>query len=213
MSNVSAYSQIPISALEGLANVSAAPLTAPPESGGRLYSPAVFTTFTISAKDIAIISVTPSSDSVFAGEAVGIAIVVLNKGNQSESFNVSVYYNSTLIETQEVGGLLPFVEQTLSFIWETGGINPDLYQISAIAPLSGDTNPSDNTFVDGFVEIKSGQPVQAHDVAVLNVVPFPRVVNAGQIVDINVTVKNKGLNIESFYVTVYYDHVAIDKIL
>ena len=211
VSNLQTYSQIPVSALAGLANVSAAPLTAPPATGGRLYSPAIFTTFTISAKDVAIISVKPSSDSVFAGETVGIAVAVLNKGNQSESFNVSVYHNSTLIETQEVGDLLPFVEQTLSFTWKTDGINPGSYQISAIAPLSGDTNPSDNSFVDGFVEIKSGQPVQAHDVAVLNVVPYPRAVNAGQVVDINVTVTNKGSNTESFYVTVYYDRAAIDR--
>ncbi len=42
-SSVQTSSQIPISADVGLANVSAAPFTAPPEMGGRLYSPAVFT--------------------------------------------------------------------------------------------------------------------------------------------------------------------------
>jgi hypothetical protein len=213
LSHLQTYSQIPISAMVGLANVSAAPFTAPPESGGRLYSPAIFTTFTIAAKDIAIVGIRLSSYSVFVGEAVGIEVTLLNKGNQSESFNVSVYYDSTIIETLEAKGIVPFLEQTLSITWGTDAMNPGSYQISASAPLSGDIDPSDNTFVDGFVEIKSGQQIQAHDVAVVNVVPFPRVVNAGQVVDINVAVKNKGLNTESFYVTVFYDHVAIGKIL
>jgi hypothetical protein len=208
---VQTNSQIPVSALAGLANASAAPFTAPPESGGRLYSPAVFATFTVAGKDIEIVGVKLSRDSVFPGEAVGIEVTVLNKGDQSESFNVSVYYDSTSIETQEIRSLTPFVEQTLSFTWKTDGMAPGSYQISATAPLSGDANPSDNTFVDGFVEIKSGQPPPAHDVAVLNVVPYPQVVIAGQVVDINVTVKNQGLNTESFNVTVYYDHVAIDR--
>jgi hypothetical protein len=48
-SNVKATSQIPSSAETGLANASAAPFTAPPDQGGKLYSPAIYTTFTISS--------------------------------------------------------------------------------------------------------------------------------------------------------------------
>jgi CARDB len=213
-SYVQTYSVIPVSAVVGLANVSAAAFTAPPESGGRLYSPAVFTTFTIASKDIAIISVRPSQESVFAGETVDIEVTLLNKGNQSESFNVSVHFDTTLVETKEVKNLAPFVEEVISFTWQTESVNPGFYQISALAPLPGDINPLDNSFTDGIVEIKSQQPpTQAHDVAVLNVVPYPRVVSVGQIVDISVTVKNKGNNTESFYVTAYYEHVVIAKIL
>ncbi len=208
---VQTYSQIPVSARVGLANVSAAAFTAPPESGGRLYSPAIFTTFMIAGKDIAIIGVRLSKESVFVGEAVDIEVTVLNKGNESESFNVSVFYDSAVIETEGVNGLAPFVGKNMSFTWHTDSVSPGSYQISASAPLLGDMNPADNTFTDGFVEIKSGQAQQAHDVAVLNVVPYPQVVIAGQVVDINVTVKNKGLNTESFNVTVYYDHAVIDR--
>jgi hypothetical protein len=207
---IQTYSQIPVSALIGLANVSAAAFTAPPESGGRLYSPALFTTFTIGEKDIAITGVKLSEESVFVGEPVGIDVTVLNKGNESESFNVSVFYDSAVIEIKEVNSLAPFVEQTMSFTWHTDSVGPGSYQISASAPLPGDINPIDNTFKDGFVEIKSGQPPpQAHDVAVLDVVPSARLVIAGQVVVISVTVKNKGLNPESFNLTVYNDHAVI----
>jgi len=209
-SYVQTYSVIPVSAVVGPANTSAAAFTAPPESGGRLYSPAIFTTFTIAAKDIAITSVRPSKESIIAGETVDIEVTLLNRGNQSESFNVSVYFDSTIIETKEAKDIAPFVEEKMSFTWQTDSVNPGSYQISAFAPLPGDINPSDNSFTDGIVEIKSEQ---AHDVAVLTVVPYPRVVSVGQVVGISVTVKNKGNNTESFYVTTYYEHVVISKIL
>lgn len=173
----------------------------------------VKTNQTAVAHDISIITVTTSATQVFVGDPVGINVVIINKGNGSETFDLSIYRNSSLIETRNVVGLASLAEVSIAFTWNTEFVDPDIYQIIASAPLVGDAQPSDNILEDGLVEIKSGQEIQAHDVAVLNVVPFPRVVNAGQIVDINVTVKNKGLNAESFYVTVFYDHVAIDKIL
>lgn len=45
----------------------------------------------------------------------------------------------------------------------------------------------------------------SHDVAVLSVVPFSSSICVGDILDINVTVKNLGKYVESFNVTVYYD--------
>lgn len=208
-SNVQTSSQIPISADVGLANVSAAPFTAPPETGGRLYSPAIFTTFTIGEKDITITGLTVSSTSVYAGDTVGINVGLLNKGINAESFNVSVFYDEALIGTQQVNGLVPFANETVSFVWRTDSINPGFYQISASASLPGDVNPLDNTFVDGAVEIRSGKP--AHDIAVLNVVPDTRIAGIGQTVSIVVTVKNKGSTPETFYVTVYYDNAAVNK--
>lgn len=211
-SNVQASSQIPISAEVGLCNVSAVPLTGPIESGGRAYSPPIFTTFTVTERDIAITGLTLSSGSVVQGESIGIVVTVINKGNLSETFDLTVYYDSVAIETRGVTELSPFVEENLSFAWNTDSINPGIYTISASAPLSGDTNPSDNTFVDGTVEIKSGKPPEeVHDVAVLNIVPSPTVAEVGQTVNVVVIVKNKGLTNESFYVSVYYDHVQVGR--
>jgi hypothetical protein len=161
--------------------------------------------------DIAVTSVTISQTVISIGETVGIGVTVFNKGNESETFDLNVYYNSSLIETIGVEVLLPLEEQTFTFNWNTNTVTPGSYQISASAPLPGDANPSDNTFVDGTVQIKSGPPPEnVYDVAVLNVVPSPSIVEAGQIVSINVTVKNKGSVTESFYVSLYYDHIQID---
>jgi hypothetical protein len=108
--------------------------------------------------------------------------------------------------------LAPLIQNNLTFLWDTSSVKPGVYRISASAPLPEDPTPSDNTFVDGFVEIVSEiRPSDAHDIAVTNVVPSPTIVKAGQIVAINVTARNNGIYNESFYVRVYYDHVLIDR--
>lgn len=157
-SSVQTSSQIPISAEVGLANVSVAPFTAPPVMGGRLYSPAVFTVFTIGETDIAITGVRLSSTSAFAGDTVGIHVDLLNKGSHAETFNLSVFYDEALVGTEQVSGLAPFANETVSFEWKTDSVKPGLYRITASAPLPGDVTPSDNTFVDGTVTILSRSP-------------------------------------------------------
>jgi hypothetical protein len=212
--NVKANSSIPFSAETGFANASAAPFTAPPDQGGRLYSPAIYTTFTIitGVRDIAVIDVSVSRTQVTVGETVNINVTVLNQGTQFETFDLSVYRNATLIGTRQVVQLSPMIQNSLTFLWDTSSVKPGVYRISASAPLPEDPTPSDNTFVDGFVEIVSEiQPSDTHDIAVTNVVPSPTIVNAGQIVTINVTVRNNGIYNESFYVRVYYGHVLIDR--
>jgi len=164
------------------------------------------------AHDIAVTSIITSQNTIFVGDTLGINVTVLNKGYEPESFDLSVYYNSSLIEARPIEQLPPLTEQTFTFNWNTNSVNPGFYQISASAPLLGDANPLDNTLVDGIVEIESRKPPEnVHDVAVLDVAPSPTVVEAGQTVNINVTVKNKGFAVESFYVTVYYDYAQIDR--
>jgi hypothetical protein len=155
-SNVKARSQIPIFAYGGLANVSAAPFTAPPESGGRLYSPAVYTTFQITEKDIAITNIKLSTTALFIGDTLGIDVTVANQGNESATFDLSTYYNSSLIGTLHGVQLAPFAQNTFAFMWNTSFVNPGFYQISASAPLLGDPTPLDNFYVNGIVEVKTG---------------------------------------------------------
>jgi len=162
--------------------------------------------------DIAILSVTTSTNSVFVGDTVGINVVLLNKGNFSETFDLDVHFNNSLVGAQHIVNLASLAQIVASFSWNTSKVNPGTYQISASAPLSEDINPSDNTLIDGLVEVKASQ--QVHDVAVSNVAPSPTVVNVGQTVLINVTVRNKGMVNESFHVRVYYDDGLVgDKVV
>jgi len=108
--------------------------------------------------DIGIASINVSSNSVFVGETVEINVIVTNNGTESETFELSVYDNSSLIEARQVVELAPQAQETLAFIWNTSSVSPGFYQISADAPLPGDPTPWDNSLVDGIVQVKTTVP-------------------------------------------------------
>jgi hypothetical protein len=147
-------SQVPITATIGLATVSAGAYTAPPESGGILYSPAIASTFDIITRDIAVTAVIPSKTIVQRGEVDEITVKVKNKGNETESFNVTVYYDSVSIGKQYVSNLAPSNETQILFEWNTSDVLPGNYRITAVAgPVKGEIEIYDNTYVDGAVAI------------------------------------------------------------
>jgi len=108
--------------------------------------------------DIGIASIKLSNNSTFVGETLGINVTVFNNGNEPETFDLSVYYNSSLIETRQVANLEPSTQATLAFTWNTSSVSPGFYQISADAPLPGDPTPSDNSLVDGIVQVEAVVP-------------------------------------------------------
>ena len=63
--------------------------------------------------DVAIVDVTPSTNEVVEGESVEIGVVAENKGNFTETFNVTAYAiyqrNSTLAETLNSPSSLPTI--------------------------------------------------------------------------------------------------------
>jgi hypothetical protein len=174
------------------------------------YSPKVSKNFLIIDHDIAILSVQPSSESVFKGEDVRISVIVKNVGDKTESFNVSAYYNQTIIGVVFVNNLDPDVNTTIIFVWNTSQVSEGFYQISASAPLPTDTTPADNTFYDGTVQVKA-KPL-THDIAILNVQPSTNTAYIGDTIDITVTVKNLGDTPENFNITAYYNSTKIQTI-
>jgi hypothetical protein len=149
-------SQIPVTATIGPASISASAYTAPPESGGVLYSPAISATLEIITRDVAITAVKPSRTSVTSGETLYIEVTARNKGNETESFNVTAYYDNTPIGKELVAELAPQDEAKIVFIWDTSGIHAGSYVISAVADtVEGEIETADNTFVDGSVTIVS----------------------------------------------------------
>jgi len=196
------FFMIPKDAVIGEAVVYASAYTDPLSLGGIPYCPEVSKSFFITGRDITILSVQPHPTVVFQGETVNIDVTVRNKGWKTESFNVSAYYNETLIDTSPVLNLQPHTNATLSFSWDTDQLEKGFYRISAYAePVQGEIDVFDNNLINGFVEVI----VPVHDVSVVSVVPSIEIVYAGENVDINVKVKNEGNYAESFNVSVYYD--------
>jgi len=106
-------------------------------------------------RDIAVTGVTVSSESVVAGESVSINVTVTNNGNVSETFDVSLSYDSTSIGTQTVTDLDVEAVKTVHFVWDTRNVAPGNYELTATAnALSGETNTEDNSYSNVFVQVK-----------------------------------------------------------
>jgi hypothetical protein len=150
---LNASGQIPLTATIGRASVLAAAYTMPPENGGILYSPAISAAFEIMTRDVAVTAVRPSSMFVTSGETLNITITVENKGNFTESFNVTAYYDNTPIGKKLVD-LSPQTEADIVILWNTSGVSSGNYMISGVADnVPGEIETGDNTYVDGTVTI------------------------------------------------------------
>jgi hypothetical protein len=200
---------IPESAFLGQASVQVCVYRSPLSQGRIPYSPMVSKTFLIVDHDVAVVSVEPSTNATNVGDAVTISVLVENAGGAIESFSVNAYYADVLIGSLSVVDLMPSQNRTLIFSWDTSGVIPGFYVISASAPLSEDANPSDNTFMDGTVHILSQE---IHDVAITNVQPSSNTATIGTVLEITVTTKNLGTTTESFNVTAYYNTSIIGTI-
>jgi len=206
--HIHCFLAIPEWASAGDAVVSACAYTAPISLGGVPYCPKVSKSFLIVDRDVAILEVKTSPTVVYKGETVNVDVTVENQGYQVESFNLNVYYNKTnLIGVKQVVNLRPDTNVTLGFTWNTSEVNEGFYPISAYAePVPNEIDISDNTYVDGVVEVRTGPPpLMIHDVAVLTVSSSSTVVYVGEVVEVVFVVGNLGNFTESFDVTAYAD--------
>jgi len=165
----------------------------------------------ICTHDIQVSNVTCSTNEVYQGQTVDIAVTVKNNGNSMEATNVRAYYDANLIYEQSIMELSPGTEQVLIFHWNTAGVPVGSYQISATAtPVEGETHITDNTYVDGSVRIIA-PPQTINDVAIIALSPNPNDTFTGYPVTITARVKNLGSLTESFTVRYFYDSAQIGE--
>jgi len=124
--------------------------------------------------DISIVSVNASWPRAYPGRIVNVTVVVKNNGTFVETFNVTAYRNTTLIDKILVTNLGAGENKTIIFQWSTSGLTPcQVWIISANATLAGDANPGDNVLVYGTVKI-----------AMLGDVNADRVINLKDLVEV-----------------------------
>lgn len=212
---------IPKWARPGKASVNVSALTAPVSQSGVLYCPEISTDFsitiyeplTITLHDVAVVDVAPSATLVELGQFSNVSIMVRNEGTEIENFNVSAYFDSTIIGTLNVKALLPYSKVTLNFTLDTSSVGVGNYTITASIPyLVNEADFTDNTFVDGAVEIRRRLPSITHDIAIVDVNISNNSVYIGDLLQINVSVVNKGTETETFNVTVYCDSSLIETL-
>jgi hypothetical protein len=106
--------------------------------------------------DIAVTNVAISKQEVTVGETVSISVTVKNIGTESASFNVTVFYDTTKVNTEQVADLNSSEEKNLTIEWNTKGVAEGSYQIKAVASaVEGESSLENNEFTDGTVTVKS----------------------------------------------------------
>ena len=110
--------------------------------------------YAFGSHDIAISSVATSIAQAYEGQIVDINVTAKNEGTETETFNVTAYFNITAIETKTVTNLAPSSETTLIFNWNTTNVTPGNYTIKAVAStVRGEIDTADNTYIDGSVKV------------------------------------------------------------
>ena len=113
---------------------------------------------TLQIHDIAVNNVTVSNIAVTLGDPVTINVTIANEGDFIETFNVTVYYNESLLDTQTDITLSAGDDTTLTFSWNTTNVLPGNYTISAKASVvPNETDTANNTYIDGTIEVKETQ--------------------------------------------------------
>jgi hypothetical protein len=110
----------------------------------------LYTVF-IEHHDVAVTNVTPYKTVIGQGYSLNINVTAANQGDYEETFNITLYANTTAIATQTIT-LTSGNSTTITFTWNTTGFAKGNYTISAYAsPVSNETDTADNTFTDGWV--------------------------------------------------------------
>jgi hypothetical protein len=109
----------------------------------------------VKLSNLSVERVEPSTMVKYGDGKIRIEVEVWNKGTQNETFPLTVYLNTTILETRQVT-LTTGLTKTFVFIWNTAGYALGNYIIKAEAGvLTYETQTGDNTLTDGTVSLKT----------------------------------------------------------
>jgi len=107
--------------------------------------------------DIGVTEIVPSKTIVGQGYNLPINVSIMNYGAYTETFNITFYANTTSI-TSQVITLLNGTSITITFAWNTTGLDKGNYTISAYAwPIYGETEIGDNNMTS-IIQVHVGVP-------------------------------------------------------
>lgn len=105
--------------------------------------------------DRAILDVSPLRSSIAQGYVLKIQVTVKNEGTYTDTFDVTLKYDSAVIETRRVTDLGSNESKTLVFQWSVNNVPFGTYTISAsIVPAPYEKDLADNTRSGGSVRVK-----------------------------------------------------------
>ncbi|KXH69704.1 MAG: hypothetical protein AM326_05015 [Candidatus Thorarchaeota archaeon SMTZ-45] len=106
--------------------------------------------------DIAVLNVTFNKTIVCQGYYVNISVTVENQGDSTETFNMTIYGNSSvsMMQYEYSEGLASGESVTIIFSWNTSSFAKGNYSISAnVEPVFGELDTEDNSFTDGWIVV------------------------------------------------------------
>jgi len=106
-------------------------------------------------RDVAVTSVSSCANTVYTGRTVNITVLAANEGIATETFNITLYANSTIIGVQTIT-LYRGENATLTFSWNTTGLVPcsnfTIWAEASRVPF--ETNIVNNICFNGWIRIK-----------------------------------------------------------
>jgi len=168
-------------------------------------------TVTVKVHDVAATSQTTNVTLVEQGKGVRIDVTVKNLGNYTETFDVTVYYDDTPIETKTVSNLDPGDETIVTFEWNTIMVSPETYFIKAFVDSSRtitEFNEMNNncTTITPVTVYSTAEPGISVEKVLVGVVsgPDPAIVGYSTTYEIEILVANTGnVALEKVNVTDY----------
>ena len=112
--------------------------------------------------DVAITEITPYRSILSNDTSTNVTVTVQNQGDSPENFNVTLYYNTSTINVQTVN-LDSGKSTILTFTWNTTGSPLGNYTLTATAaPVSGETDISDNTLIFSLIQVSITGDIDAN---------------------------------------------------
>ena len=101
---------------------------------------------------VAVTNVAPSKTIIGQGRSLHINVSVINYDVETRNFNITVYADTTIIDTLLNITLTSRISITIIFTWNTTGFAKGNYTISAyVTPVQEETQIADNAYTDGIV--------------------------------------------------------------
>jgi hypothetical protein len=103
--------------------------------------------------NIAITNVNSSESTIEKGTTQAINIDIANNGYFGETFNVTLYANTTIVSTQNY--TIPGKnKENMIFNWDTTNFGVGTYNLTAyVYPIQGEVETNDNSYSYGYIQI------------------------------------------------------------
>ncbi len=145
--------------------------------------------------DVAVVGIEMPDSIVVSGDTISINATVENHGETTESFDVELYANETLVGTQRVEDLPSGSFSVVSFVWNTNGFPTGNYTLTAqVNPVPGEIDLADNVLTTGTLTLGF------HDVAITDIICTEQNPEPCHDLTIYVTLENNGYFSETFTV-------------